>query len=87
MKKHMVKKAIAFSLASLMAVNCSMTIVGSGTPWITGLSAHAANETSGTCGAGLKWELDTAGVLTISAAVRCRTLNWVRHRGMISQPA
>lgn len=68
MKRHMVKKAIAFSLASLMAVNCSMTMVGSGTPWITGLTAHAAAKTSGTCGADLTWELDTAGVLTISGS-------------------
>lgn len=66
MKRHMVKKAIAFSLASLMAANCSMTMVGSATPWITGLSAHAADKTSGTCGADLEWVLDTAGVLTIS---------------------
>ncbi len=68
MKKHMVKKAVAFSLASLMAVNCSMTMVCSGAPWITGLSAHAADKTSGTCGTGLKWELDSAGVLTISGS-------------------
>ncbi len=68
MKKHIVKKVVAFSLASLMAGNCSMTMVGSGAPWITDLSAHAAAKTSGTCGTGLEWELDTAGVLTISGS-------------------
>ncbi len=65
MKKKMMKRAVTLSLASLMAVSCTVPMSTNEALWNTGLTASAAS-TSGKCGADLTWALSGDGVLTIA---------------------
>ncbi len=64
MKKKMMRRAITFSLASLMAVSSALPLNDNAALWSTELTASAAS-TSGKCGPDLTWALSGEGVLTI----------------------